>query len=156
MKKNHTLIIGYGNRLRGDDGIGPAIAEIVDSWRLPGVKALAIQQLVPELVDELKRGERVLFVDASSEALYGAYTAYIVEPHKSRRSLGHCDTPANLLAMVGDLEKHEPEAWMLEVAPFSFEFGEGLTEIAQDHVQAALDWIRVWLEEPVISCTKSA
>ena len=31
------LVIGYGNTLRGDDGVGPKVAEAVAALALPGV-----------------------------------------------------------------------------------------------------------------------
>ena len=30
------LVIGYGNTLRGDDGVGPRVAEAVEKLNLPG------------------------------------------------------------------------------------------------------------------------
>jgi hypothetical protein len=33
-------VIGYGNTLRGDDGIGPAVAEAVAALGLPGVRVI--------------------------------------------------------------------------------------------------------------------
>ncbi len=36
-----SLVVGYGNSLRSDDGIGMRIAEIVASWHLPEVRSLS-------------------------------------------------------------------------------------------------------------------
>src|SRR5947209_7059306 len=36
-----VLVIGYGNELRGDDGVGPCVARTVASWQRPGLRALA-------------------------------------------------------------------------------------------------------------------
>ncbi|PPT05423.1 NADH-reducing hydrogenase maturation factor [Geitlerinema sp. FC II] len=58
------LVIGYGNSLRGDDGIGRAIAEQVASWNLPHVRSLSLHQLTPELAEELSRVDRAVFIDA--------------------------------------------------------------------------------------------
>jgi hydrogenase maturation protease len=43
------LVIGYGNELRSDDGVGPRVARAVAEWRLPGVEAIAVHQLTLEL-----------------------------------------------------------------------------------------------------------
>ena len=32
------IVIGYGNDLRSDDGIGPRVANEVEAWGLPNVK----------------------------------------------------------------------------------------------------------------------
>jgi hypothetical protein len=49
------LLIGIGNPLRGDDGVG---------WHLVGERGLCRHQLTPELAEALAAAERVLFVDA--------------------------------------------------------------------------------------------
>jgi len=57
-----SLVIGIGNPLRGDDGIGWRLAAL-----LPARAGLAVrcsQQLTPELAEELAAVERVLFLDA--------------------------------------------------------------------------------------------
>ena len=43
------LVIGYGNELRGDDGLGPYIAARVEEQCLPHVRTLTVHQLTPEL-----------------------------------------------------------------------------------------------------------
>ena len=59
---NSSLVIGIGNPLRGDDGIGWRLAA-----QLPAGAGLVVrcrQQLTPELAEELAAVERVLFLDA--------------------------------------------------------------------------------------------
>ena len=34
------LVVGYGNTLRGDDGVGPRVAEAIGKRQLPGVRTL--------------------------------------------------------------------------------------------------------------------
>jgi Ni,Fe-hydrogenase maturation factor len=50
-----VLLIGIGNPLRGDDGVG---------WHLVGERGLCRHQLTPELIPSLATADRVLFVDA--------------------------------------------------------------------------------------------
>src|SRR5205823_6351255 len=59
------VVIGYGNDLRGDDGVGQRVALSVACWRQPGVMALALHQLTPELTTWLVRATFAIFVDAS-------------------------------------------------------------------------------------------
>ena len=37
-----TLVIGYGNTLRSDDGVGRHVALAVSSWGLPGLESIAV------------------------------------------------------------------------------------------------------------------
>lgn len=142
-----TLVIACGNLLRGDDGVGPAAADIVISWKLPGTKVLAVHQLVPELIEEMKGAQRALFIDAGRN-VEGAFQASVIEPMKSRRFFGHHETPANLLALVHELEGRAPNAWQVSIAALSFSHGDEMTSKAQDHLHAALVWIRDFLAEP--------
>jgi Ni,Fe-hydrogenase maturation factor len=50
------LVIGIGNLLRGDDGVGGLLAEEVGGR--------SVQQLTPELAAELAELEVVVFIDA--------------------------------------------------------------------------------------------
>lgn len=80
-----SLLIGIGNPLRGDDGVGPWLVETWGqrrAWRaashaaafgaaegqagdqLTGLRVLVVDQLLPELAEELAAVRRVLFVDA--------------------------------------------------------------------------------------------
>ena len=58
------LVIGYGNTLRSDDGAGQRVAEKIGQWELPGVGALAVHQLTPELAENIAQADAVIFVDA--------------------------------------------------------------------------------------------
>jgi len=65
-----SLLIGIGNPLRGDDGVGPWLVETWGrrrAWRavLPArLQVRVVDQLLPELAAELATVGRVLFVDA--------------------------------------------------------------------------------------------
>ena len=56
-RPQHTrLVIGIGNPLRGDDGVGPLRAEQAGGR--------SVHQLTPELAAELPELEAVLFIEA--------------------------------------------------------------------------------------------
>ena len=64
----NLLVIGYGNTLRRDDGVGPGVAEAVAALGLPGVQTLACALLTPELAEPVARAGMVVFVDAAVDA----------------------------------------------------------------------------------------
>ena len=154
MNTVHTLVIACGNPLRGDDAVGPTAADIVSSWQTPGVKVLTVHQLVPELIDEMQQVRRVLFIDAATNTDDRAFQSGVVEAKKSRRFFGHCETAANLLALLHELGGRTPDARFVSISALSFDHGKELTESAKSNMQAALVWIRGWLAEAL--CTKSA
>lgn len=57
------LVIGIGNPLRGDDGVGWWLARRAETLKLTP-RVLRVQQLTPELAEELAGARRVLFIDA--------------------------------------------------------------------------------------------
>jgi hydrogenase maturation protease len=79
-----TLVIGFGNTLRSDDGVGPRVASVVAGWGLPGVVAIAVHQLGPELAEPLAEAGRAFFVDAR---LAGESESYQTDRRTNRREL---------------------------------------------------------------------
>jgi len=63
-----TLIIGYGNLLRGDDAVGCRVAYKLDQLFQddPDVEVIASQQLTPEMAEDVARSNFVLFLDAAT------------------------------------------------------------------------------------------
>jgi hydrogenase maturation protease len=142
MTRTDTLVIACGNPLRGDDALGPAAAEIVASWQVPGVKVCVVHQLVPELIEEMKQVQRVYFLDAAHSRFEGGFHVGIVEPRKSSRNFDHHESAANLLALLQHLEGAAPTAWLVSITAIAFEYGAPISDEAQNHLHAALDWMR--------------
>ena len=67
------LVIGYGNTLRRDDGVGVRAAEMMaaDS-RFAGVEVLMAYQLTPELSLDIATASLVVFIDADVRGLPGS------------------------------------------------------------------------------------
>src|SRR5579884_346516 len=70
---NHTLIIGIGNPLRSDDGLGWAVAEQLSQACLPGCVIRMVHQLTPELALWMATVSRVIMIDANREGEPGAW-----------------------------------------------------------------------------------
>ncbi len=58
-----SVVVGIGNRSRGDDGVGPLVAERVAALGLPGVRVLTEAEPL-DLVDVLAAHDDVVVVDA--------------------------------------------------------------------------------------------
>ena len=136
------LVIGIGNSLRSDDGIGPHLVE-----RLVGrdeMEAVAVQQLTLDLADRVRRARRVLFVDADA---IGEEIRLRRLSAKPGSGLGHSVHPAALLDWTQRTYGTSPEAWLLSVPGERFEIGEGLSWEAEQRLPAAVDAINGWLEQ---------
>lgn len=131
------LVIGYGNTLRGDDALGPEVATLIEQQKFPGVFAVTVHQLTPELADPISAADAVVFIDASSDPAsevslrpLAAADQVEVRPH-----FGH---PAALLKLAAQTFQRCPAAWLLTVPGFDFGFKGGLSARAQAAAQTGL------------------
>jgi hydrogenase maturation protease len=143
------LVIGYGNVLRGDDAIGPQVAKAVAAWGWPGVRALAVPQLTPELAEELAAARLVVFVDAGATAGEEGVRVNELEPAEGAATLAHASDPGVLLALTRAVYGHNPRAWAVTVPAVRFELGEALSRTAAGGVEAARRWIAGLLERAI-------
>jgi len=142
-RRSSVVVIGYGNDLRGDDGIGPRVAALVAAMALPDVQAIATRQLTPELAEELARASLAIFVDARpvvGEAVE-AIALHPLVPTIDSGALGHTSDPRALLALALTLYGHAPPAWLLTVPAITFELGAPLSAVAEHGVGVALGQI---------------
>ncbi len=122
-----ALVIGYGNRLRSDDGLGPRVIELLEE-RGTGVDTLSAHQLTPEMAEPVSRADTVIFVDARCDCEPGALSCIRVEPGDPRSpDLGHRLEPAAVLGMARALYGRCPDAYALSIGAASFAFDEALS-----------------------------
>jgi hydrogenase maturation protease len=133
-----TLVIAIGNPSRGDDALGPLLAERLAALGLPEVEVLTDFQLqVEHALDLLGRGE-VIFVDATTSG-DAAYTFNLLAAAEDASMTTHALTPQTLLACYQRVTgKVPPRARVLAVRGRSFELGAPLTAAASTNLDVAL------------------
>jgi len=141
-----VLIIGYGNDLRGDDGVGPKTVEAVAALELPGVQCRTCHQLTPELAETISRASRVVFVDAGVESGESVEVAAL-SATEDAAARTHAVSPAALLAMARELYGKCPPAWLVTIPIESTAHGESLTPLAQRGMCVAIDRIKLLAAE---------
>ena len=130
-----VLVIGYGNTLRGDDGIGPAVAAEVAALGLPGVRVVVAHQLTPELAADLADVRLAVFVDA---AVGGPpVTADRLDPAAAPGAMTHAADPRGLLALCALAYGRCPEAWLVTAAGADFDLRDGLSATGRANARAA-------------------
>ena len=136
------LVIGYGNPLRGDDGVGCVIAEeLAKRIRDPQskVQVVACHQLNPELAEPIAETRAVIFIDASIELKPGEVRVTTVAPDRfSPAALAHNMKPSALLATASELFGQAPPAKSVGIGGASFEVGKKLTPEVRKAVSNAL------------------
>jgi len=139
--KSAFLIIGYGSTLRGDDGVGPRVAEAMDMLGLPGVRTLAAPMLTPELAAPISRAHTVIFVDAAVDELREVQLRPLA-PRESSQLMAHAADPRTMLALARDVFGHAPKAWWLTIPAEQMEFTEALSPRTQQGFAEAVKKIR--------------
>jgi hydrogenase maturation protease len=142
------LVIGYGNTLRGDDGVGPRVADAVGHLRLPGVRTLICPLLTPELADPISRAEKVIFVDAAVDAANEVQWRKLV-PNETSQLMAHAANPRTMLALARDVFGRAPEAWWLTIPAVDLGFHEEFSTTAQHGFAEAVEKIQAFCREPV-------
>lgn len=123
--KHRLLVIGYGNTLRNDDGVGPRTVEAFQTLAPAGVETLICPLLTPEIADPISRAERVVFVDASIDS--PRVQLRPLEPADSSQIMAHAADPRTMLAISRDVFGHAPRAWWLTIPAHDLGIGETLT-----------------------------
>jgi hydrogenase maturation protease len=152
------LVIGYGNTLRGDDGVGYLVAETVAEWQVPSLRSLAVHQLLPELAEAMAEVDTVIFVDAirvsdpSSAKI--AFERLSTEEDATIRT--HRFSPQSLLRLSQRLYDANSVAYLLTIPAIDFTLGNPLSAIACLGKDAALDYLKSFLDCTVPElCMKS-
>ncbi len=141
-----ALVLGIGNDLRGDDALGPLVAEAFEATAPAGVSARAVRGLTPELVVDLARVAVVVFVDASADPdlTVPTWAAVAGADAVAPDATSHTLDPPRLLALAAALDGHAPAGYALSLPARRFDVGAPLTAVARTAYEASLADLRAW------------
>ena len=151
------LVFAIGNASRGDDAIGPVLAEALraEGW-FAGANAgraelIEVYQLQVEDALELQGRSEVLFVDAvrppAGTAAQEVSLSALQPAARGTTAFTHALAPAALLEVYPRLcGTAPPPAALLAVAGCDFELGAPLSAAARDRLPRALVLARRWLD----------
>ena len=155
------LVIGYGNSLCGDDGIGPHVVERLAAEagqeNDPPTEYLALHQLTPELVEPISRADAVIFVDAEYGTTPGQITCSELSfsPSMIQGSSGafthHVNAPT-LLETAMYLYDQRPTAYLYTMTGDNFDLGSSFSPAVELSLPCLLDELKARLAQ----CTNTA
>lgn len=154
MEHEPVLIIGYGNRLRGDDGAGPRAAEALDKLQLAGARVIAAHQLTPELSAHLASARCVIFLDA--DPTVDRVLCERIDPREylgvnESALFGHALGPSSLLALTSVLFGGEPASWLVRIPAPVTDLTDKLSPAAQAGVAESVRLVRQLVERRAAS-----
>lgn len=146
------VVFCVGNPSRGDDALGPSLAERLLSWQAKSGREAEIEvvedfQLNIEHALDLQGRRLALFVDASLACPRPCQFAAVL-PASRLGAASHAMQPAEVLRVFMQTEgRMPPPAFVLAIRGESFTLGEGLSQAAAEHLAAAWQILLPLLEK---------
>jgi len=153
-KTTPILVFTYGNPSRGDDGLGPAMFDLLEEHKtktreLNDVELLTDYQLQIEHAVDLEHRKCILFVDASISAS-PPYDFQELQAEQDESYTTHAMNPAAILSVYQQINKqNHPPSFMLTIRGYEFDLGEGLTEQAEINLQQSFEFIKKLLKTSI-------
>jgi hydrogenase maturation protease len=144
------LVLAWGNPSRGDDALGPLLAErLIDHAQIAGlsnrVEVLTDFQLQVEHALDLVGRARVLFIDAALD-LAEPFAVRPLQPARGGGIGSHALAPEAVLQVYQDLHGHPPPpATLLAIRASAFELGTAPGAQALADLDQAVAWACRWL-----------
>ncbi|PJF35508.1 MAG: hypothetical protein CUN49_10210 [Candidatus Thermofonsia Clade 1 bacterium] len=142
------LVIGIGNTLRGDDGVGVAVAQsLAEQHSAPDLQVIACQQLTPELAALISQAEQVIFVDASLNLPVGKVQVQPLDAAAEQACSAHHTAPSALLGLAKALYGAQPRSALVAIGAQAFGFSEQLSAPVAQALPQALHLVMGLLSE---------
>jgi len=135
------LVIGYGNPGRQDDGLGPAAAAAIEKLGWPNVTTSDNYQLVIEDAVQIADHDAVWFVDATRDGDTPCAVRRL-SPAFDITFTSHLLKPETLLAIASQQFGKCPEAHLVSIRGYEFDFLEGLSDRAGCNLALAVTLLR--------------
>lgn len=127
------LVIGIGNPLRSDDGLGWAVAEQLSQVGGMCCDIQAVHQLTPEMAPRMAAANLVVMIDASHEGEPGEVRIHSVSPSAQPGHPGavgtHFTTPEELAALTAGVFGQCPPVVVVTMTGANFSMGEQFSSI---------------------------
>lgn len=156
---NRTLLIGYGNPDREDDGVAwhilraltiklglPAPNSYEDEFpQSANMDFVFYLQLTPEMAEEIAAYKYVCFLDAHTGNIPESVRLIDVKSDFQRSPFTHHLTPESLISICETIYSVRPDAALLSVRGQRFLFSRQLSEETKSLVPQAVELIWEWL-----------
>lgn len=144
IRKN-LLVIGVGNTLREDDGVGINLVRRLKACFPSWLNCIEIYEPDIILAQKIADFDNLLIVDAMVIENNEPYRVIPLEPAKSFIPLGgfatHVFDWTTILAMAKELFDQSPEARVLGVSASNFGFSESLSPLCKANAEKAFDFL---------------
>ncbi|HEX4141544.1 MAG TPA: hydrogenase maturation protease [Candidatus Methylacidiphilales bacterium] len=144
-----TLIIGFGDPLHGDDGVGWQVASLLASSLKDHETDIRIaMQLAPDMVEPVSHAELVIFIDTAHDAHPGEWTCEEIFPGADMRAHSCHEGDALRLMEFSRLIFHSrPRAVLVSIGAKFFESSNHLMRVTEEVVPKVVRFVREMVAE---------
>jgi len=149
-RNTRILIYGFGNPGRQDDGLGVMLSEEIEKWSaskgLTTIQTDSNYQLNLEDAAGISGYDLVIFADASGEDINDIFVDEL-KPSAAVEFTMHAVSPAFILHLCTQVYGHAPEAYLMHIKGYEWEFMAEMTGNARKNLEIAINWIKNFLLE---------
>lgn len=142
------LVLAIGNPSRGDDALGPLLLEqlaAIGTEAAGDVELLTDFQLQIEHALDLEGRRAVLFIDAARPGVVEGVGLTAIQAETRLVPVSHALSAPAVLQVATQLAGCAPPAWQLAVEGECFALAEGLSPLAQQHLEQAFEMLLDWI-----------
>lgn len=149
------LLFGYGNPGRGDDAVGPALIEtmqtyLADHSLTADVECLTDMQLQIEHVTDMVDRDRILFIDADMSC-EEACALRLLPSEKDDSYTTHAMSPGALIYTYQQVYgRPAPAAYVLSIRTYTFELGDDMCEQARENLSLAIEMAKAFCDRDYV------
>lgn len=142
-----VLIYGYGNPGRQDDALANELVQLMEHWigeqQLLNVDVDSNYQLNIEDAELISHYDLVYFVDASIEPDLDDVAISEVQPSDAKVEFTmHAVSPAYVVDLCQKIYHKKPEAYLVHIKGYAWDFMEAMTEEAHHNLQKAFSLLK--------------
>jgi hydrogenase maturation protease len=139
------LVYGFGNPGRQDDILGIAVCDAIEKWahdaNIIDLQTDSNYQLNIEDADRISDFDLVIFADASTEEINDCLFTPL-EPSAKIDFTMHSVSPAFILNLCGEIYNKRPEAYLLHIKGYEWEFMEEISIRAEQNLNNAVIFLK--------------
>ena len=147
--RDTVLVFGIGNTLRGDDGLGPLVAErLADTFTTGTMTVTPCHQLTFDFAQPISHSQCVILVDAAVGGVPGTIACKRVAPQGDLpHTMLHHMEPEALLASTQALYGSVPPTFLWTVVGEQFDFGETLSPVVEGAIPELIERLTAFIED---------
>lgn len=134
------LIIGVGNTLRMDDGIGAYVCNAIQNMGIEGVDTGLYHQLNTEIIEQFGNHDFTVFVDAAINTV-DVKIKKITDIALSPSTQSHSASVELLYSLAKKLYNRDFNIYTCAVPAYNFDMGQQLTDGAKKMADKAIEEI---------------